>query len=588
MRRAARGIAIAIAIASLIDPAIAVHRATKPAIVVLASDAPRDSARANAIARSLASTFTVLSAPFANASGSVIVGDAPPVSNEGLPTPAFAVAANTTEPSVRITGLQAPRRASSGSRIPVTVNVDAIGARGRTLDVELRAGGVVVARTARPVGDAAPIRVAFTYVAPDTGAVVLRATAALGDLNRRDSADAVIDVRDARWRVLFFDARPSWTSTFVRRAVERDSRFAVTTRIATSRGVNTVAGSAPTRLDDPSIVSSFDAVVVGAPDALSGGDIRGLETFARRRGGSVVVLLDRAPSPSDADALARLIGAPGWRTATTNTVVPIAASTDTVALRASELVWPATLPLEAAVVGSARVGSATVPLVWRAPLGSGQLIVDGALDAWRARDPSQSAFETFWPSLLAGAAAAAVPPLDVEIASPSLTPGEQTTVTVTARDSSILSQPRERAVAAIVEPTRGGSGGPASPDTIPLWPGALRNTLVGVLRAPAGRGAYVVRVRLGAVTAEAPLVVDLAALHARRGARDLLVAWSTVRGGRVLGARGAGDIAALLRGAIHPPDHAALWHPFRSAWWIVPFALALSLDWWLRRRSGLA
>jgi hypothetical protein len=30
------------------------------------------------------------------------------------------------------------------------------------------------------------------------------------------------------------------------------------------------------------------------------------------------------------------------------------------------------------------------------------------------------------------------------------------------------------------------------------------------------------------------------------------------------------------------------WHPMRSMWWLLPFALALSSEWWLRRRRGLA
>ena len=28
-------------------------------------------------------------------------------------------------------------------------------------------------------------------------------------------------------------------------------------------------------------------------------------------------------------------------------------------------------------------------------------------------------------------------------------------------------------------------------------------------------------------------------------------------------------------------------HPMRSTWWILPFALCLSAEWWLRRRQGL-
>jgi class 3 adenylate cyclase len=28
-------------------------------------------------------------------------------------------------------------------------------------------------------------------------------------------------------------------------------------------------------------------------------------------------------------------------------------------------------------------------------------------------------------------------------------------------------------------------------------------------------------------------------------------------------------------------------HPLQSPWWILPFALCLSGEWWLRRRDGL-
>jgi hypothetical protein len=49
----------------------------------------------------------------------------------------------------------------------------------------------------------------------------------------------------------------------------------------------------------------------------------------------------------------------------------------------------------------------------------------------------------------------------------------------------------------------------------------------------------------------------------------------------------AGSLASKLVSAIHPADRRMTWHPMRSAWWIVPFVLALSGEWWLRRRRGL-
>src|SRR5205085_11311479 len=49
-------------------------------------------------------------------------------------------------------------------------------------------------------------------------------------------ARAVVDVSD-RLPVLVYDARPSWTTTFVRRALENDSRFIVSQIDVASRGV---------------------------------------------------------------------------------------------------------------------------------------------------------------------------------------------------------------------------------------------------------------------------------------------------------------------------------------------------------------
>src|SRR6185436_1633434 len=97
---------------------------------------------------------------------------------------------------------------------------------------------------------------------------------------------------ERRWTVLFHDPRPSWMSTFVRRSIERDSRFVVASRVATSRNVSASAGRPPAGLTDRRSLSVFDVIVVGAPDALSAADVASLEDFMRRRGGSVVLLVD--------------------------------------------------------------------------------------------------------------------------------------------------------------------------------------------------------------------------------------------------------------------------------------------------------
>jgi len=41
-----------------------------------------------------------------------------------------------------------------------------------------------------------------------------------------------------------------------------------------------------------------------------------------------------------------------------------------------------------------------------------------------------------------------------------------------------------------------------------------------------------------------------------------------------------------LRASTNTPAERTSRHPMRSAWWFAPFAACLSVEWWLRRRSG--
>ena len=86
----------------------------------------------------------------------------------------------------------------------------------------------------------------------------------------------------------------------------------------------------------------------------------------------------------------------------------------------------------------------------------------------------------------------------------------------------------------------------------------------------------------------APLVVVANASHPTPDDRDLVTAWTASRGGRAMSASQLAELSAEVKRAIHPTPRRETWYPMRSAWWIVPFALLLSAEWWLRRRNGLA
>jgi hypothetical protein len=108
--------------------------------------------------------------------------------------------------------------------------------------------------------------------------------------------------------------------------------------------------------------------------------------------------------------------------------------------------------------------------------------------------------------------------------------------------------------------------------------------LFGELTAPTTPGVYDVTVSSGDGRASAPIVVSASASVARAEHADLLAALAAAHGGTVIDER---DAASEVGRRIRPAARAITWHPMRSVWWIVPFALALSGEWYLRRRRGL-
>ena len=566
VRRLLRGIAVAIAVAAVVDPAITSSRRAKPEIVVRAADSIRDGELADRVAHRLGKRFVVVRTPLAGASGTVIAGSRAPSGD--VASPVFGVVPDSTEPAVEIERLVVPSVASPDARVPVVAFVRLTRANGKPVEITLRAGDLVADRVTKT--SAAPseiIGVPLSFVPTSANAVAVHVTASLGDDAHAARADAAVDLREKKWEVLFYDPRPSWMSTFVRRSAERDMRFVVTSRVVTSRNVSSDAGRPPARLDDLATLSRYDAIVVGAPEALSQQDVAGLETFMRRRGGGVVLLLDqRAPGSYD-----RLTQVANWASNTGNAIVPIGSIETDSALHATELAWPSRLP-----AGAESVTRGARPVIWRSPIGAGHLVVSGALDAWRFRDRAAAGFDRFWQTLIAETANASPPPLSVETSSSIVEPGEAVEVHATVRDAALRSD-----AAAM----RGSvSASMDSVGEVRLWP-AGAGELRGSVRAPSAPGVYRIAVTADGNRAEAPIVVARD-VH-RASPSGLVDSWASARGGRVVLASQLDQLEAALDEAVRVEPRMETWHPMRSAWWIVPFVLALSGEWWMRRRRGL-
>ena len=75
---------------------------------------------------------------------------------------------------------------------------------------------------------------------------------------------------------------------------------------------------------------------------------------------------------------------------------------------------------------------------------------------------------------------------------------------------------------------------------------------------------------------------------AAREERHLMSAYAASRQGQLITDSELRRLPRALTSALESVSRVETWHPMRSPWWIVPFALLLGAEWWWRRRNGLA
>jgi hypothetical protein len=205
--------------------------------------------------------------------------------------------------------------------------------------------------------------------------------------------------------------------------------------------------------------------------------------------------------------------------------------------------------------------------------------VSGALDAWHHRD-EDSGFDVFWTSAIAELTTGAPNALELSLTNRAIAPGQATTINARVR-SAALSENRSATVSALL-------AGPNDTTYIRLWPGDSPGTFTGTIVGPTTPGAYRILATSGLDRSETSLVVDPAARVAARDERHLMSAFAASRQGRVIREAELRDLPRALSSALQSVSRVETWHPMRSPWWIVPFALLLGAEWWWRRRRGLA
>ena len=578
--RILRAAAVLIAVAAVVDPAFLRSTQVRPTVVVAHATAS-DRDLAARVAAALESTFAVSRVDVAGAAAYVLAGsDVPEEWRPPQSAVVFAVTPGGGTLGLRVLDLKVPAQASIDSVAPVVATVSVDGSGDREVTVALVVDGLRMQEVkARVAGDDTRITVPLTFVPARPGLARVRVEATA--TGRTDAAaDAVLDVTARVWRVLAFDGRPTYAATFVRRALETDARFQVTTRIVTSRASAMQTGPAPVSLTDPRALDGFDLVVVGAADALGAGEAASLERYLRERHGAVVLL----PEGTDDPVLFRLTGQATWQEDRRAEPVRVEGGEG---FTASEFFWPSRWPPLAAPLatfGQADPSAARRFPVWQMPVGSGRVVVSSAMDGWRARAGAAIGFSAFWRSTAAAVANATPPLVSVALARRVLVPGQSTSVGVLSFSSGVPTA-QMRATSGAVSPVRLWPSSSPSANGVAEWQGEFR--------APDAPGRYRLDVTTegGAAGAAELLVVgadgdaDAWVAPASDGDGLAAMAASAHRGGVVpeaqLSALPAQLAAALKVAPVQQP-----WRPMRSVWWLIPFTACAAGEWWLRRRRG--
>ncbi len=613
MTRVLRLVAFAIALAGIVDPAFTLSGASRARVAVLAlrSAPPAAADVRERLVRDLGPSYEVVPYATSDAAAAIVIGDRYPDEldwpggdasairssvPDGLPIATVTIP-EPVRTGVRIVRVDAPAEVPPATVIHLDVELEGRGVVGQTTGVSADVAGLEAGRASHrwtqdderwgagidvvPIGE--PPYVVQVRLPPsppagfgETGKPDSTETAdaapAVSDLSRT-SADVVVDVRRDPFRVEFYDARPSWAATFVRRALEGDGRFQVATLSLTSRGVSAQTGGAVPLGD--SRLDGFDVVVVGGLDRLSAADARSLDRYARERGGAIVVLPDQRIDAGPArdlvegqELIERLLEQPA-----TLAVAPPAAS-----LRASELlVLRSLMPLTdviARVPGADPSAAAGAPVIVSMPRGDGRLLLSGAMDAWRYRASDNGAFDRFWQSTIAGLALAVPPPIAIDTEPRLLRPGDRADLTVRVRSRAFASVSasldRDQPIRLLPDPQ----------------PGQYRGRFVA--RDTPGRSSVEVQATgTQTLTASRTLLAQSDVHRVSQTAAPALGMLATSHRGIDVTPERLEDLRSFLRRTVASRREPLVRHPMRSTWWLVPFALCLSAEWWLRRRQGL-
>ncbi|HYE89171.1 MAG TPA: glutamine amidotransferase [Vicinamibacterales bacterium] len=221
---------------------------------------------------------------------------------EGLPVFTIGVGRETLPRDIQVGRVATPKTALKGTTLMVDVVLSQTGYDGQQVTLDVEDDGTLVSTQQVTLPDAgAPASIPVRFTVTEAGPRVLRfrVSPQEGELVTENNArDALIDVRDRKEKVLYFEGEPRWEYKYIRRAIPETDNLVVTSLIRTAdnkymrQGVDhadeLVAAFPKTREE----LFAYRSIILGSLEAaaLTGDQLKMIAEFVDRRGGGLLML----------------------------------------------------------------------------------------------------------------------------------------------------------------------------------------------------------------------------------------------------------------------------------------------------------
>ncbi len=219
----------------------------------------------------------------------------------GVPVYTVGVGETRLPRDIALGRASTPRRVLRGSSVAVDLAVSQSGYGGRTVPLTVEAGGRIVSGQDVELGREAEASVRAYFTAEEPGAQVFRFRIAPQDgetVRENNVVEAVIEVEDARRRILYFEGEPRFEVKFMRRALAEDHQLqlVVLQRTAEEKYLRLdvadpteLAGGFPKTREE---LFRYDGLVLGSVEAslFTLDQLRMIAEFVGQRGGGLLAL----------------------------------------------------------------------------------------------------------------------------------------------------------------------------------------------------------------------------------------------------------------------------------------------------------